>query len=104
MYLGGLMMSYSVNERTRLATIGPDVKMRKPKIHGARNAYAAHVSLLRNPLSQRRALVREPGACERETAVNRSSAVGPVERGLRRPVRLAQRLRRRLLAVQHAVH
>ena len=69
MYVGGLITSYSVNERTRLATIGPDVKIRKPRIHGARNAYAAHVSRSPNPLSQRRALVREPGASERETVV-----------------------------------
>jgi hypothetical protein len=66
-----LITSYSVNESTKLATIGPDVKTRKPMIQGARNAYAAQVSLRPNPLSQRRALVREPGASERETVVNR---------------------------------
>jgi hypothetical protein len=55
----------------RLATIGPDVKTRKPKIHGARNAYAAHVSERPNPPSQRRALVRRPGAGELEAVVNR---------------------------------
>jgi hypothetical protein len=60
-----------VNESTRLATIGPDVKTRNPMIHGARKAYAAHVSLRRNPPNQRRALSREPGAVELETVANR---------------------------------
>jgi len=55
----------------KLATIGPDVNTRKPMIQGSRNAYAAHVSPFWNPPSQRRALLGEPGAAERETVVNR---------------------------------
>jgi hypothetical protein len=33
-----------VNDRIRLAIIGPDVNTTNPKSHGDRKAYAAHVS------------------------------------------------------------
>src|SRR5215211_726025 len=87
--------------------IGPAVSARKPKIHGTRNRYAAQVSLLPNPDSQRRALVTGPGADSIATLAKRLRErpllLRLVDRSLRLALRLVQRSPRRLLAAEHAI-
>src|SRR4051812_11280188 len=88
------MASKSVNDRTRLAIIGPAVKTPKPTIQGSRSAYPHHASA--RPSAPPRVRGGAPAAFMGRVRVEgeRWLLAGRVEGGLRLGVRVAQGLGR----------